>query len=136
MVWLPRAQFLTLDEGMKGRITEDETIGILFARYGSARIEGIMATLFGDRLKTRGGAGFLSFADYLERVGVRYQPEALKQAKHAQRMEALQAGTAEAEAFLDDAHSLRHSPTADSIVAGLMPSSPANHTRPAKAPTS
>lgn len=79
-------QFLTLDESMKGRITEDETIGILFARYGNDRIEAIIASLFGERLKTLGGPGVLSFSEYLERVGVRYQPEALKHLKSPRQL--------------------------------------------------
>ena len=35
-----------------------------------------MAKLFGSQLKSRGGQGTLLFSEYLDRVGVRIQPEA------------------------------------------------------------
>lgn len=64
-------QFLTLDEQGKGEITEDETLSTLFARYGPDRIEELMDTLFGSVLKSKGGTGILTFAEYIKRIGIR-----------------------------------------------------------------
>ncbi|CAK4492331.1 unnamed protein product [Aphanomyces euteiches] len=55
-------QFMTYDKKMCGTITADDTMAILFARYGQSQLETKMKTLFGD-------SDELSFINYLERVG-------------------------------------------------------------------
>lgn len=57
-------QFMTYDKKLCGTITADDTMAILFARYGRAQLESRMKKLFGtsDELK---------FVDYLERVSKR-----------------------------------------------------------------
>ncbi|KAF1772487.1 EF-hand domain pair [Phytophthora cactorum] len=55
-------QFMTYDKKNCGVITADDTMAILFARYGQSQLEMRMKQLFGD-------SGELTFVDYLERVG-------------------------------------------------------------------
>jgi Ca2+-binding EF-hand superfamily protein len=55
-------QFMTYDKKNCGVITADDTMAILFARYGQSQLEMRMKQLFGD-------SDELSFVDYLERVG-------------------------------------------------------------------
>ncbi|KAL3658260.1 hypothetical protein V7S43_016650 [Phytophthora oleae] len=55
-------QFMTYDKKNCGVITADDTMAILFARYGQSQLEMRMKQLFGD-------SDDLSFVDYLERVG-------------------------------------------------------------------
>ena len=64
-------QFLMFDKDLSGKVTVDETMGMLYARYGKARLESEMKRLFGRDLKTKDGDGELSFAEYLEAVNVR-----------------------------------------------------------------
>ncbi|KAJ0402698.1 hypothetical protein P43SY_007840 [Pythium insidiosum] len=55
-------QFMTYDKKNCGTITADDTMAILFARYGQSQLEMRMKQLFGD-------SDELSFVNYLERVG-------------------------------------------------------------------
>jgi Ca2+-binding EF-hand superfamily protein len=55
-------QFMTYDKKSCGTITADDTMAILFARYGQSQLEMRMKQLFGD-------SDELKFVDYLERVG-------------------------------------------------------------------
>lgn len=55
-------QFMTYDKKNCGTITADDTMAILFARYGQSQLEMRMKQLFGD-------SDELKFVDYLERVG-------------------------------------------------------------------
>ncbi|KAF4030410.1 EF-hand domain pair [Phytophthora infestans] len=55
-------QFMTYDKKNCGVITADDTMAILFARYGQSQLEMRMKQLFGD-------SDELTFVDYLERVG-------------------------------------------------------------------
>ena len=57
-------QFMTYDKKLCGTITADDTMAILFARYGRAQLEPRMRQLFGDSEE-------LKFTDYLERVNTR-----------------------------------------------------------------
>ncbi|EQC28513.1 hypothetical protein SDRG_13841 [Saprolegnia diclina VS20] len=61
-------QFMTYDKKMCGTITADDTMAILFARYGQAQLETKMKTLFGD-------SDELSFVNYLDRVGKQRKPK-------------------------------------------------------------
>lgn len=55
-------QFMTYDKKNCGVITADDTMAILFARYGQMQLEMRMKQLFGD-------SDELTFVDYLKRVG-------------------------------------------------------------------
>jgi Ca2+-binding EF-hand superfamily protein len=55
-------QFMTYDKKNCGTITADDTMAILFARYGSSQLEMRMKKLFGE-------SDELTFVNYLERVG-------------------------------------------------------------------
>lgn len=55
-------QFMTYDKKNCGTIAADDTMAILFARYGQSQLEMRMKQLFGD-------SDELKFVDYLERVG-------------------------------------------------------------------
>ncbi|OQR80813.1 outer dynein arm-docking complex subunit 3 [Achlya hypogyna] len=61
-------QFMTYDKKLCGTITADDTMAILFARYGQAQLETKMKTLFGD-------SDELSFVNYLDRVGKQRKPK-------------------------------------------------------------
>lgn len=59
-------EFLIFDETGKGYIIEDDCMEILFARYGSSKLERELESIFGDRLRARGGDGTLNFSGYLQ----------------------------------------------------------------------
>lgn len=61
-------QFMTYDKKLCGTITADDTMAILFARYGRAQLEPRMKQLFGK-------SDELSFVDYLQRVSKRSRKE-------------------------------------------------------------
>ncbi|KAG6964384.1 hypothetical protein JG688_00007739 [Phytophthora aleatoria] len=67
-------QFMTYDKKNCGVITADDTMAILFARYGQSQLEMRMKQLFGD-------SGELTFVDYLERVGKQRRSNAEARAK-------------------------------------------------------
>ena len=55
-------QFMMYDKDFSGEVSVDETMHMLFSRYGKARLEAEMKALFGDSLSTDGD-GTLTFAD-------------------------------------------------------------------------
>mmetsp|Transcript_26432 Transcript_26432/g.26682 ORF Transcript_26432/g.26682 Transcript_26432/m.26682 type:complete len:240 (-) Transcript_26432:33-752(-) len=61
-------EFLTFDSLHKGFIVEDDCMDILFARYGSGRLEQEMHTIFGAVREKSGGNGSLSLSGYLEAI--------------------------------------------------------------------
>jgi Ca2+-binding EF-hand superfamily protein len=67
-------QFLMYDKDFSGEVSVDETMHMLFSRYGKARLEAEMKALFGDSLSTDGD-GTLTFADYLKAVTKRAVPK-------------------------------------------------------------
>ena len=66
-------QFMMYDRDNSGNVSVDETMHMLYARYGKERLEQEMKALFGDNLggNGEGGDGSLSFNDYLKAVNVR-----------------------------------------------------------------
>jgi Ca2+-binding EF-hand superfamily protein len=62
-------QFMMYDVDFSGEVSVDETMHMLYARYGKARLEKEMKALFGDKLHN--GNGTLTFLDYLKAVSVR-----------------------------------------------------------------
>lgn len=67
-------QFMTYDKKNSGTITADDTMAILFARYGQSQLEMRMKQLFGD-------SDELSFVHYLERVSKQRRSNADARAK-------------------------------------------------------
>lgn len=65
-------QFMMYDRDNSGNVSVDETMHMLYARYGKERLEQEMKALFGAQI-TNGdsGDGSLSFNDYLKAVNVR-----------------------------------------------------------------
>lgn len=63
-------QFMMYDRSNSGAVTVDETMHMLYARYGKERLEAEMKLLFGDDLKADGD-GRLTFSQYLKAVNVR-----------------------------------------------------------------
>lgn len=64
-------QFMMYDKDNSGNVSVDETMHMLYARYGKDQLESQMKALFGDDLKTSDGDGELSFGEYLKAVNVR-----------------------------------------------------------------
>jgi Ca2+-binding EF-hand superfamily protein len=58
-------EFLTFDEMNKGYIIEDDCMEMLFARYGSGKLENELTLIFGKKLRSQGGDGTLDLAGYL-----------------------------------------------------------------------
>lgn len=63
-------QFCMYDKEFSGHVTVDETMHMLYARYGKERLESEMKALFGEALAADGN-GTLSFLDYLKAVNKR-----------------------------------------------------------------
>jgi Ca2+-binding EF-hand superfamily protein len=64
-------QFMMYDKDASGSVTVDETMSMLYARYGRDQLEQQMKELFGEDLQTADGAGRLNFEEYLRAVRVR-----------------------------------------------------------------
>jgi Ca2+-binding EF-hand superfamily protein len=64
-------QFMMYDKDNSGNVTVDETMHMLYARYGKQHLESQMKALFGEDLKTADGDGELSFEEYLKAVSMR-----------------------------------------------------------------
>jgi len=64
-------EFITFDSMHKGFIVEDDCMDILYARYGSVRLEQEMQTIFGAvRKEVSGNNGSLSLSAYLKAISV------------------------------------------------------------------
>jgi calmodulin len=63
-------QFLMYDKELTGMVTLDETMHMLYNRYGKDRLEAEMKALFGDSVTSDGNAR-LSFMNYLSAVKAR-----------------------------------------------------------------
>ena len=78
-------QFMMYDKDNSGQVTIDETMHMLFARYGKKNLESQMKILFGDNLQTSDGDGELSFNEYLKAVSVRLPKNKRKKGKKGRR---------------------------------------------------
>jgi Ca2+-binding EF-hand superfamily protein len=76
-------QFMMYDRDNSGAVSVDETMHMLYARYGKERLEAEMKALFGDKL--RDGDGSLSFGDYLQAVNQRLPKHTEKTKKKKRR---------------------------------------------------
>ncbi len=86
-------QFLMYDKDFSGEVSVDETMHMLFSRYGKEKLESEMKALFGDRLTTDGD-GELTFLDYLHAVNKRMPGRAVAVMQFEQRKAAAMEGTA------------------------------------------
>ena len=64
-------QFMMYDKDGSGQVTVDETMHMLYTRYGKDNLESQMKALFGEDLRTADGDGELSFVEYLKAVNLR-----------------------------------------------------------------
>lgn len=64
------AQFLIYDKSRSGRVSVDDTMNMLYARYGRAKMELKLRELFGDDMPENGrvGGGEIDFPAYLAAV--------------------------------------------------------------------
>eukprot|EP01029_Cantina_marsupialis_P028732 TRINITY_DN777939_c0_g1_i1.p1 TRINITY_DN777939_c0_g1~~TRINITY_DN777939_c0_g1_i1.p1 ORF type:complete len:243 (-),score=69.28 TRINITY_DN777939_c0_g1_i1:278-1006(-) len=78
-------QFLMYDKDLSGKVTLDETMHMLYQRYGKQQLESKMRSLFGDNLATKDGDGELSFDEYVEAVSVRLPKQRIRVKKHRKK---------------------------------------------------
>ena len=78
-------QFMMYDKDNSGKVTVDETMHMLYARYGKHRLESQMKALFGEDLRTADGDGELSFNEYLAAVSIRLPKQGKRGAKKRSR---------------------------------------------------
>eukprot|EP00924_Labyrinthula_sp_SR-Ha-C_P015135 snap_masked-scaffold_9-processed-gene-9.29-mRNA-1 protein AED:0.14 eAED:0.14 QI:949/1/1/1/0.28/0.25/8/124/234 len=71
-------QFMMYDKDGSGQVSLDETMKMLYARYGRDKMEDQMKILFGEDLKTQDGDGELSFEEFLSVVEMRGKGRTLK----------------------------------------------------------
>eukprot|EP00941_MAST-03F_sp_MAST-3F-sp1_P005414 g5414.t1 len=71
-------QFMMYDKDNSGEVSIDETMTMLYQRYGKDRLESELQKLFGKDLRTQDGDGELSFQEYLRVVEKRLPSEKKK----------------------------------------------------------
>ena len=76
-------QFMMYDTDMSGTVSVDETMTMLYQRYGKKKLETELQRLFGNTLKAEDGIGELSFQQYLKAVKVK--PSVLEDPKLKKR---------------------------------------------------
>lgn len=65
-------QFLMYDKTFKGRVTVEETLQILFVRYGRDRLDDEIKAIFGDEEKNPDGSDKeIVFGEYVEKINLR-----------------------------------------------------------------
>jgi Ca2+-binding EF-hand superfamily protein len=64
-------QFMTYDKTFSGSVTVDDTMSMLYARFGRDQLEQQMRKLFGDNASSADGGGSLTITDYLQAVSKR-----------------------------------------------------------------
>jgi len=63
------AQFLIYDTNLNGFVSVDETMNLLYARYGRAKMESKLKELFGEDMHETGRqGGEITFSSYLKAV--------------------------------------------------------------------
>jgi Ca2+-binding EF-hand superfamily protein len=62
-------QFMTYDKNFSGTVTVDDTMSMLYARYGPTNLVTEMKKLFGAESSSADGGGSLTFIQYLKAVG-------------------------------------------------------------------
>lgn len=62
-------QFLMYDKTFKGRVTVEETLQILFVRYGRDKLDDEIKAIFGDEEKNKDGSDKeITFGEYLTKI--------------------------------------------------------------------
>ncbi len=80
-------QFLMYDKTFKGRVTVEETLQILFVRYGRENLDSEITAIFGEDEKNEDGSEKeITFGEYVDKINKR----ALKE--HQERMKARRKG--------------------------------------------
>lgn len=64
-------QFMMYDKDYSGKVCIDETMTMLYQRYGKHRLHEELQKLFGEDLKTQDGDSLLTFQEYLKVVNLR-----------------------------------------------------------------
>jgi hypothetical protein len=68
--------FLMYDKLFKGRVTVEDTLQILYVRYGRDRLDDEIKVLFGDNEKTdEGSEKSIEYREYLTRINERAMKE-------------------------------------------------------------
>jgi Ca2+-binding EF-hand superfamily protein len=76
------AQFMTYDKTFSGSVTVDDTMSMLYARFGREQLEPQMRKLFGSSASSADGGGSLTITDYLKAVSKReIKPKGLVECK-------------------------------------------------------
>ena len=77
-------QFLMYDKNFKGRVTVEETLQILFVRYGRESLDDEITAIFGDEEKNDDGSEKeITFGEYVDKINKRALKE--QQIKMAER---------------------------------------------------
>jgi len=77
-------QFMTYDKTFSGSVTVDDTMSMLYARFGRDQLETQMRKLFGSSASSADGGGSLTITDYLKAVSKReIKPKGLVECKRA-----------------------------------------------------
>merc|ERR1712070_1009814 len=75
-------QFMTYDKTFSGSVTVDDTMSMLYARFGREQLETQMRKLFGTQANSADGGGSLTISDYLKAVSKReIKPKGLVECK-------------------------------------------------------
>lgn len=75
-------QFMTYDKTFSGSVTVDDTMSMLYARFGRDQLETQMRKLFGENASSADGGGSLTITDYLKAVSKReIKPKGLVECK-------------------------------------------------------
>merc|ERR1712147_561198 len=65
-------QFLMYDKTFKGRVTVEETLQILFVRYGRDKLDDEIKAIFGDEEKNKDGSDKeISYGEYVDKINSR-----------------------------------------------------------------
>ena len=65
-------QFLMYDKKFKGRVTVEETLQILYVRYGRERLDDEIKAIFGEEEKnTDGSEKEITYGEYVEKINLR-----------------------------------------------------------------
>ena len=72
-------QFLMYDKSFKGKVTVEETLQILYVRYGRGRLDDEIRAIFGeDEKNAEGSEKEITYGDYVEKINKRALEEQKK----------------------------------------------------------
>merc|ERR1712127_971412 len=65
-------QFLMYDKTFKGKVTVEETLQILFVRYGRDKLDDEIKAIFGDTEKNKDGSDKeITYGEYVDKIQTR-----------------------------------------------------------------